>query len=120
MDLAAITGLTPSPIESASLNGLNGAATSGRQSQNAAAAKEFEAVFLSMLIKQMRDTLEEGIFSGDASDTYGGLFDMYMGEHLAAANPLGLATIIENQYMDADNAPANEGESANATTDLRA
>ena len=45
------------------------------------AALQFEELFVSTLLKQMRETLEEGIFSGESSDSLGAIFDMFMGKH---------------------------------------
>ena len=60
-------------------------------------AGEFESVFVSLMLKEMRNTLdgEEGLFGGDQSDTFGGMFDMFMGQHLAEAKSLGIADAIE-------------------------
>jgi peptidoglycan hydrolase FlgJ len=62
-------------------------------------AKEFEATFLSMLIKEMRQTDDEegGLFPGDSGDIQGGLFDLFMGQHLAHAGGIGLAAFLERQ-----------------------
>ncbi len=59
-------------------------------------AKQFESLFVSMLVKEMRQTSsgEEGMFPGDSSDTYGGIFDMYMGQHIAENGGLGMAEMI--------------------------
>ena len=61
-------------------------------------AQQLEAVFISMLIKEMRTAgSEEGLFAGDASDTFGGLFDQFMGDHIAAAGGLGMSRILNKQ-----------------------
>lgn len=61
------------------------------------AAREFEGLLTSMLLKQMRQTVSgEGLFPGDASDTYGGMFDMYLGDFIARSGGLGLADQIES------------------------
>jgi Rod binding domain-containing protein len=57
----------------------------------ATVAREFESIFVSMLLKQMRGTLTEGMFAGDASDIYGGIFDEHMGRALADSGFLDLA-----------------------------
>ncbi|MCS7167836.1 MAG: hypothetical protein RMI91_06680 [Gemmatales bacterium] len=65
------------------------------------AARSFEAIFLSMLIKQLRTTLHElgeGLFGEDQADVYGGLFDFYLGQHLAQHSGVGLARLIEEHY----------------------
>src|SRR5580658_6531783 len=68
-------------------------------------AKEFEATFLSMLIKEMRQTDDEegGLFPGDSSDIQGGLFDLFMSRHLANAGGIGLAGYLE-RHMNANHA----------------
>ncbi len=59
--------------------------------------EEFEGVFMSMMIKQLRETDSgEGFFPGDHSDTYGGMFDMFMGQHLARGSRTGLETLFES------------------------
>jgi Rod binding domain-containing protein len=59
------------------------------------AAKDFESVFTTMLLKEMRQTLEsDSLFSGDSSDIYGGLFDQFLGQHIADAGGLGLAKVV--------------------------
>jgi flagellar protein FlgJ len=62
-------------------------------------AREFEATFLSMLLKQMRETLdpEAGLFPGDSGDVQGGLFDLYMSRHLADAGGVGMAAALVRQ-----------------------
>ena len=66
-----------------------------------AAAEQFESVFVSMILKQMRQSIDgDGLFSGDSSDVYGGLFDMYMGQHLSQTGKFGISKLI-SQYLEA-------------------
>jgi Rod binding domain-containing protein len=59
---------------------------------------QFESLFVSMMLKEMRQTVsEDGLFAGDSSDTYGGLFDMFLGQHMAQGSPLGIGKLIEAQ-----------------------
>jgi len=70
----------------------------GRSGKIEDTAKQFEAVFLSMLLKQMRESLEpDGLFAGDTGDVQGGLFDFYLGKHLADAGGVGFAAAIVKQ-----------------------
>jgi len=63
-----------------------------------AVAASFEGMFISIIMKQMRGTLESGGFFGnDSADVYGGLFDLYMGQHLAQAGGLGLGAVLKQQ-----------------------
>lgn len=60
--------------------------------------EELEGVFVSMLVKEMRNSLEDGLFGQEGSDTYGGMFDMFIGQHLADTKPLGISDVLLNQY----------------------
>ncbi len=63
---------------------------------------EFEGIFISMLLKQMRATIGgDGLFGKDASDIHGGLFDLYMGKHLASGEALGVGKLV-GQYLEAE------------------
>ena len=80
-------------------------------------AGEMEATFLSMLLKEMRQTLDPdeggGLFPGDSGDVQGGLFDLYMSKHLADAGGIGLATTIVRQMQENGSAPKT-GTTTNA------
>jgi Rod binding domain-containing protein len=61
-------------------------------------AQGLESTFFAMLCKEMRDTLEPGtLFGEDQGDVFGGLFDQFMGEHLAQGGPLGIAAMVRKQ-----------------------
>ena len=65
--------------------------------------KEFESLFFSLLIKNMRSsTTEDGLFGSESSDTYGGLFDLYMGKHLAKTNGLGIGHMLQSYFSGID------------------
>lgn len=59
---------------------------------------DFESVFMSMMIKEMRNSLDGGFFGEESSDTYGGMFDLFIGKHLAESRPLGIANMMLDQY----------------------
>lgn len=65
------------------------------------AIKDFEAVFLSMMIKELRQTDSEdgGLFPGDASDTFGGMFDNFMGQELAAGRGIGMQSLFQSSNV---------------------
>jgi flagellar protein FlgJ len=75
-------------------------------------AKELEGTFLSLLLKEMRETLEPdgGLFPGDTGDVQGGLFDLYMSRHLADSGGVGLAAALVRQMQ-------TSGPTAAHTTD---
>jgi len=58
-------------------------------------ADEFEGLFMSLVLKEMRKTVPGGgLFGGDASDTYGGMFDLFMGQHLARSGGIGIREMV--------------------------
>lgn len=74
--------------------------TAAAQEPSVEMAKDFESLILAQLLKQMRSTSDEegGLFPGDKSDTYGGMFDMYFGQFLAEKGGLGLTEFISEQF----------------------
>jgi len=62
-------------------------------------AQGFESMFVSLLVKQMRQTLEPGtLFSQDPGDVLGGLFDHFLGQHLAQQGALGIGALVRKQW----------------------
>jgi Rod binding domain-containing protein len=74
-----------------------------------AASQEFEGLMLSLLLKEMRNSLDQdgegGLFAGEKSDTLGSLFDMYMGTHMASSSSLGIASAMQSYLAIQANAP---------------
>ena len=66
------------------------------QVQNAdKVAKDFESVFTSMMMKEMRKSIESGsFFDNDKSDVYGGMFDQFLGQHMSDNGGIGMAKMI--------------------------
>ena len=54
-------------------------------------AKNFEAVFLSMMVKEMRKSVPGLFGKGPGSNIYESMFDQMMGQSLAEGQGLGLA-----------------------------
>lgn len=68
--------------------------------QKKEAAVGFESVFASTLLKEMRSSLEPGILFGqDSGDIFGGLFDMFLGKHIAESGSLGIAKMV-SRYLE--------------------
>ena len=64
-------------------------------------AAEFDSIFTSLLLKEMRQTIGDGgLFGNDNSDVLGGLFDLYIGQHIATSTNLGIGNLI-SKYIDA-------------------
>jgi flagellar protein FlgJ len=63
------------------------------------AAKQVEGLFVSMLLKTMRETMASEMFGGDGADIWGGMFDQSMGEHIVSAGGLGLVDQLQPQRL---------------------
>ena len=91
MDPILMTGALGSPIANSQVaTGTNEAARLGD------AAKEFEGVFLGLLLKAMRGSVASGGLFKEGSDTqmYQAMFDQELGRSLAQAGGIGLAQMI--------------------------
>lgn len=61
-----------------------------------AAADKLEALFGTLLVKQMRSSQSAGLFGeGTSGDVYGGWFDQFLGEVLARRGSLHLSESIQ-------------------------
>ena len=107
--------LTEMPVGTIGLDVENLAAQAklGKGNSVDTVATNFESMFLSLLMKEMRQTLEPGgLFAQDNSDVYGGLFDLYLGQHLAQTGGMGVAKMVKAQL---ERQKINEDERAPAT-----
>jgi Rod binding domain-containing protein len=92
---SALTGKAPvSPVAGAL--GSDGKAPAEKVKE---VAKDFESLLLGELLKQSRAGLDKegGLFAGDKTDSYGALFDFFLGKQLASAGGLGLADYLGQQ-----------------------
>ena len=70
-----------------------------KRGEAAKAAAAVEGMFVSMLVSEMKKTLESGGFFGDApgSDIFDGMFERLMGEEIAKKGGFGLGAYVEEQ-----------------------
>lgn len=72
-------------------------------------ASDFESLFASQILKEMRQSLDpETMFGGDSGDVYGGMFDMFIGKQVAEGGGFGLAKMLTEtlkQQLGANAAP---------------
>ncbi len=72
-------------------------------------AQDFESVFASLLLKEMRKTLEPGsMFGEDSGDVYGGLFDLYLGQQMSQSGGFGLAKMVREALQRAEPSPGEQ------------
>lgn len=95
---------TPSIFDGSQLAAIKRQSRSNDPAALKAAAQQFEALFLQMVLKSMREaTPKDGLFDNDQTRLYESLLDQQMGQVLArrggadGSGGLGLAALIESQ-----------------------
>ena len=88
----------PSIFDMSNMAALRSAAKRDDPAAIKSAAQQFEALFLQMMLKSMRDaTPSDGMFDSEQTRMYEGLLDQQMAQVMAAKGGTGLATVIEKQ-----------------------
>jgi peptidoglycan hydrolase FlgJ len=94
-NLSSVTGMMPLSTEFAVLeNAVNDKSKEAMKE----AAQGFESIFYSLILKEMRQSVsidkDGGLFAGETSDTFGGMFDLFLGQHFASSSPLGIGQML--------------------------
>ena len=96
----------------------NAAATDSAPAKFKEIGEDFESLFMSIMLKEMRNTISNeeggGLFAGEGSDTFGGMFDTFLGQHLATSGQLGIRQAIEGYLA---NRISSESKEAPTTLD---
>lgn len=103
-DLITSTAAAPPQVYSdlSSLNALKLQSRENPQEALREVARQFESVFVTMMMKSMRDTLpKDGMFASNQMDTYQEMMDQQLALDLARGDGLGLAAVIERQISAA-------------------
>lgn len=95
---------SPSILDNGRLGELKRLAKSGDPAAAREVAKQFESLFMQMVLKSMRDAVpHEGLFDNQASRLYESLHDQQLSLQLGGARGLGLAAMIEKQLAPQEN-----------------
>ena len=79
-------------------------------------AAQFEALFVQMMVKSMRDaTISGGLFESNQMDFYQGMFDQEVSLHLSRHGALGLSDILTEQ-LDGASATSERAVTVAAVT----
>jgi len=85
-------------IDVQSLGALRAQAKTAPDAALGKAASQFEALFIQMLLKSMRDSLpQEGMFDSEATRTYTSMFDQQLATNMSSKGGLGLANMLVKQ-----------------------
>lgn len=99
----------PSVFDTQSLSKLKGALHQNDPKALKAAAQQFEAVFLQMVLKSMRAAApQESMMDSDQTRFYQELLDSQLAQSMAAKGGTGLAAIIEKQLSRSEAVPIPE------------
>ena len=91
-----------STYDSVALSQLRVDAASDPRANAQEVSKEFEAVFIDLLLKSMRRaTPRSELFSSETSRTYESMFDQEIARQVAMGDGIGLARAIEGQLFSA-------------------
>lgn len=104
------TATTRSYLDFEGLGRLRGNAATGDASQKLAAEKEtaqhFEAMFIQMMLKSMREATEkEGLFSSDAEDTFQDMMDRELSSSMAQRGAFGIGEMILDSIQARESVP---------------
>ncbi len=108
MSLHAITDTNGT----ATIADLRRAARAGDAAAARETARQFEALFVNLMIKQMREAMpaQGGLFDGEGMKLYQGMYDQQLSLAMAQRGGIGLADAIERQLLP-NGAPAGgEGQ----------
>jgi flagellar protein FlgJ len=113
--------LTPSAsdlaADSRSLDGLKRSAQRDPRGAVKQAAQQFEALFMQMVLKSMRDaTPKSGLLDSPAGDTYTGMLDQQMAARMSSSGT-GLADVIVRQLTRHIDRGADKGAAAGSAAD---
>mgnify|MGYP001029007654 CR=1 FL=1 len=114
MSLQAITDTTGT----ASLADLRRSARAGDAEAAREAAKQFEALFVNMMIKQMREAMPTsgGLFGGEGMKLYESMHDQQLSLAMSQRGGIGLAASIERQLLPAGPPPGDTPRELNFPT----
>jgi peptidoglycan hydrolase FlgJ len=101
------TNVTRSYLDFQGLGELRGRAAKDGQSALRETTQQFEALFIQMMMKSMREaTFKSDMLQSDALDTYQDMFDREISVAMAARSSMGLADMLGEQLGAAKAMPA--------------
>ena len=111
-----------SSLDFAQLGELKGRAQRREDSALRETAQQFEAMFLQMLLKTMREAVpRSGFMDSDAVQSYESMYDRELSLHLAQKNSVGIADMLvkslsrsKNNVQDTESFLLNRSDSPNS------
>ncbi len=95
---APLNNLNNLAVDAQSLDALRAQAKHAPDKALAAAAKQFEAVFMNMLLKSMREaTPQDGMFDSEQTKMFTSMLDQQLAQNMGGARGIGLADMMVKQ-----------------------
>tara|TARA_B100000575_G_C23005320_1_gene579227 strand:+ start:419 stop:859 length:441 start_codon:yes stop_codon:yes gene_type:complete len=85
-------------LDFAGLAQMRAGAAQGDEKVTKEVAQQFEAIFINMMLKSMREATERsGLLDSESTKTYESMFDQQLSNELAANGTFGIAQALQNQ-----------------------
>jgi len=96
--------------DTSALSDLRLAAKEDQEGATMAVARQFESIFIQMMLKSMRSAMPEGgLFQSNQMETFQEMFDQQLGVTLAEQQGIGLAEIIARQLSPGGKTVSTDG-----------
>ena len=85
-------------LDFAGLAQMRAGAVQGDEKVTKEVAQQFEAIFINMMLKSMREATDRsGLLDSESTKTYESMFDQQLSTELAANGTFGIARALQNQ-----------------------
>lgn len=107
--------ITPDPrmtnaLDFAGLAQMRAGAVQGDEKVTKEVAQQFEAIFINMMLKSMREATDRsGLLDSEATKTYESMFDQQLSTELSANGTFGIAQALQNQLNQSPPAKTEGG-----------
>ena len=107
--------ITPDPrmtnaLDFAGLAQMRAGAVQGDEKVTKEVAQQFEAIFINMMLKSMREATDRsGLLDSESTKTYESMFDQQLSTELAANGTFGIAQALQNQLNLRPTAKTEDG-----------
>lgn len=99
-----------SALDFAGLAQMRAGAVQGKEKVTKEVAQQFEAIFINMMLKSMREATERsGLLDSEDTKTYESMFDQQMSTDLAGKGTFGIAQALQNQLNLDPRAKSSKG-----------
>jgi flagellar protein FlgJ len=97
-------------LDFAGLAQMRAGAVQGDEKVTKEVAQQFEAIFINMMLKSMREATDRsGLLDSEATKTYESMFDQQLSTELSANGTFGIAQALQNQLNQSPAAKTEGG-----------